>query len=82
VRTADRERLQSALRDRGIQSGIHYPIPVHLQPAHADLGYKRGDFPVAERLANEVLSLPIYAELTDDQIRAVAAALEGVLQRT
>ena len=80
VRTRDRQRLQAALLERGIQTGIHYPIPVHLQPAHADLGYARGDFPVSERLADEVLSLPLYPELTDAQVNDVASALRGVLQ--
>jgi dTDP-4-amino-4,6-dideoxygalactose transaminase len=80
VRTRERERLQAALLERGIHTGIHYPIPVHLQPAHADLGYTRGDFPVSEQLADEVLSLPLYPELTDAQVEHVAAALRGVLQ--
>ena len=80
VRTRDRQRLQAALLERGIHTGIHYPIPVHLQPAHADLGYARGDFPVAEQLANEVLSLPIYPELSDAHVGEVADALRGVLQ--
>ena len=60
----------------GMQSGLHYPIPVHLQKAHADLGYASGDFPVSERAAREVLSLPIYPEMTSDQIEQVAAAVE------
>jgi dTDP-4-amino-4,6-dideoxygalactose transaminase len=80
VRTRERHRVQAALLARGIHTGIHYPIPVHLQPAHADLGYRRGDFPVAEQLADEVLSLPLYAELSDAQVGEVAAALHGVLQ--
>ena len=80
VRTRDRQRLQAALLERGIQTSVHYPIPVHLQPAHADLGYSRGDFPVSEQLADEVLSLPIYPELQDAQVAEVAAALRGMLQ--
>jgi dTDP-4-amino-4,6-dideoxygalactose transaminase len=80
VRTRERQRVQAALLERGIHTGIHYPIPVHLQPAHADLGYRRGDFPVSEQLAGEVLSLPLYPELTDAQVGAVAEALRGVLQ--
>jgi dTDP-4-amino-4,6-dideoxygalactose transaminase len=80
IRTRERQRLQAALLERGIHTGIHYPIPVHLQPAHADLGYTRGDFPVSEQLADEVLSLPLYPELTDAQVAYVAAALRGVLQ--
>jgi dTDP-4-amino-4,6-dideoxygalactose transaminase len=80
VRTPERERVQEALQARGIHTGIHYPIPVHLQPAHADLGYRSGDFPVSEQLAREVLSLPLYPELTDDQVRQVAAALRAMTQ--
>jgi dTDP-4-amino-4,6-dideoxygalactose transaminase len=75
VRVPDRERVRTALAAAGINCGIHYPIPVHLQPAHADLGYREGDFPVAERLAREVLSLPMYPELTDEQVATVAAAV-------
>jgi dTDP-4-amino-4,6-dideoxygalactose transaminase len=78
VRTPWRDRLADHLRAQNIGTGIHYPIPVHLQPAHADLGYRQGDFPNSERAAAEVLSLPLYPELTDDQVRTVAAAvLEG-----
>ena len=75
VRTHGRDRLRSELHAAGIQSGIHYPIPVHLQPAYANLGYRRGDFPIAERAADEVLSLPLYPELTSDQIERVAGAV-------
>jgi dTDP-4-amino-4,6-dideoxygalactose transaminase len=81
VRTRERRAVQAALQEQGIHTGIHYPIPLHLQPAHADLGYKRGDFPVAETLAEETLSLPMFAELTDDQIGEVSAALRGLLQQ-
>lgn len=77
VRTPDRERLQQALREKGIQTGIHYPIPVHLQPAHADLGYRAGEFPHAERAAAEVLSLPMFPELTDEQVDTVASAVRA-----
>lgn len=75
IRTAEREKWQQALQAQGIQTGIHYPIPVHLLPAYADLGYHQGDFPHAERAANEVLSLPMYAELTAPMQQQVAAAL-------
>jgi dTDP-4-amino-4,6-dideoxygalactose transaminase len=75
VRTADRAALQQALQSEGVNTGIHYPIPVHLQEAHADLGYKAGDFPRSEQAANEVLSLPMYPEMTFTQIEAVAAAV-------
>ena len=77
VRTPRRDQLQAALGEREIQSGKHYPDPVHLVPIHRDLGYQPGDFPAAERVANEELSLPMFAELSDSQIAAVA---EGVVQ--
>jgi dTDP-4-amino-4,6-dideoxygalactose transaminase len=75
VRSDDRDGLRDALANAGIQTGIHYPIPVHLQPAHADLGYGAGDFPVAETAAREVLSLPIFPEMTRQQVATVAAAV-------
>ena len=75
VRAADRPGLQQQLQDAGVQTGIHYPIPVHLQEAHADLGYHAGSFPLSEQAANEVLSLPMFPELTPAQVEAVAAAV-------
>jgi dTDP-4-amino-4,6-dideoxygalactose transaminase len=77
VRADDRDRLRDVLGGQGIQTGIHYPIPIHLQPAHADLGHHAGDFPVAEQVAREVLSLPIFPEMTRDQVQTVAAAVMG-----
>ena len=75
VRTSERDGLQSALTSAGVNTGLHYPIPVHLQPAYADLGYGVGAFPVSEAAAADVLSLPIYPEMTDDQIEIVASAV-------
>jgi dTDP-4-amino-4,6-dideoxygalactose transaminase len=72
VRLADRDAWRARLTEAGVQTGVHYPIPVHLQPAYRDLGYGAGDFPVAERAATEVLSLPIYPELTPGQIGTIA----------
>src|SRR5439155_668220 len=60
-------------------AGIHYPIPIHLQPAYRDLGHRRGDFPVTESCAQQVLSLPMYAELTQDQIEYVAKAIRDFM---
>ena len=77
IRTARRADLQNHLQAAGVQTAIHYPIPVYLQPAYSDLGCRQGDFPVSEQAAAEVLSLPIYAELTNDQVAAVAG-LVGV----
>ncbi|MBX5047866.1 DegT/DnrJ/EryC1/StrS family aminotransferase [Rhizobium lentis] len=76
VRSRDRDGLQRVLTAEGIPSGLHYPIPVHLQKAHADLGYQVGDFPVSEAAAREVLSLPIYPEMPVQHVDQVAAALE------
>lgn len=77
-----RDELQAFLGERGIQSGKHYPVPLHLQEAYAELGHRRGDFPVAEQIADEQLSLPIYPEMTDDDVDAVAAAISDWLQTT
>lgn len=70
-----RNALREHLESRGISAGIHYPIPIHLQPAYEDLGYKRGDFPVTERAARRILSLPMYAELTSEQVEFVALTI-------
>ncbi len=75
VRTHQRETLQNKLHEQSIQTGIHYPIPVHLQTGYADLGYKPGDFPNSELVAKEVLSLPMYAELSARQIEIVSHAV-------
>ncbi len=72
VRVADRVALQRHLSDAGIGTGIHYPVPLHLQRAYQDLGHRIGDFPVAERLSNEILSLPMFPGLArDQQVRVV-----------
>lgn len=72
VRTPNRDALQAYLKDKGVFTGIHYPVPIHLQKSMAFLGYKAGDLPVSERTVNEILSLPMFAELTDEQIRYIA----------
>jgi len=77
VQTERRDEMQKNLIAAGVQTGIHYPIPVHLQPAYTSLGYKPGDFPEAERQAARVLSLPMYPELTDEQIEHVVAVVSG-----
>jgi dTDP-4-amino-4,6-dideoxygalactose transaminase len=76
IRHANRTELQKHLKARGIETGIHYPIPLHLQPVYENLGYKRGDFPHAEKAANEILSLPIYPELTDAQVEMIVQAVK------
>lgn len=76
VRHPERNRLQQALTAAGIATGLHYSIPVHLQPAYASLGYREGDFPVAEKVAQECLSLPIYPELRADEQELVVKVLK------
>lgn len=75
----ERDVLQKRLADRGISTGVHYPTPVPLQPAYAYLGHKPGDFPVAEDVMRRCLSLPMFAELTDEQIDYAASAIRGCL---
>jgi dTDP-4-amino-4,6-dideoxygalactose transaminase len=75
VRHADRDRFRDRLRRRGIETLVHYPIPVHLQPAFAHLGGKSGDLPETERAAREVTSLPLYPGVTDAQQKAVIEAV-------
>lgn len=75
IATRHRNALQRHLTHAGIQTGIHYPKPIHLQSAYSHLGYKPGDFPHAERLANELLSLPMFPELHDDQLECVAQSI-------
>ena len=72
VRTPQREALLHFLRNQGIGAGIHYPVPLHLQPAYAHLGYRRGDLPVTEAVADSCLSLPLFPEMTDAQQEYVA----------
>ncbi len=76
----DRDRVQTELSSLGVQTGIHYPIPCHLQPAFQPLGYRAGDFPIAETLCEEILSLPMYPGLNETQVGQVVMALETVLR--
>lgn len=78
IRSSIRDTLQQKLTENEIQTGIHYPIPVHLQNAYSELGYLEGDFPESERAAKTLLSLPMFAELREDQIRAVCSVIEEV----
>ena len=79
IRTNQRESLRNFLTERGIGTAIHYPIPIHLQPAFKSLGFTKGNFPNAERFAESVLSLPMYPELTDGEVEHVAAAVKTFL---
>ena len=83
LRTEDRDGMQASLQAEGIQTGIHYPVPVHLQPAYADLGYGRGAFPQSEVACAQVLSLPLYPELSSEAVAQVAGAVKrAVAKRT
>lgn len=79
IRTTRRAAWQRGLAEAGIQTGIHYPTPVHLLPAFADLGHERGEFPHAERAADQVLSLPMFPELTAAQCEEVARAIDAIV---
>jgi dTDP-4-amino-4,6-dideoxygalactose transaminase len=72
VRVQDREAVQKHLAEAGIGTGIHYPIPLHLQKAYQRLGYKNGDFPITERVAAEIVSLPMFPQMTNEQVTEVA----------
>jgi dTDP-4-amino-4,6-dideoxygalactose transaminase len=74
VLTAQRQEFMDSLNAQGVQTGIHYPIPVHLLPAYADLNYSAGEFPVSERVAEQEVSLPMFPEMTSAQIEAVLGA--------
>jgi dTDP-4-amino-4,6-dideoxygalactose transaminase len=75
VRTPQRDTLRAHLRDQGIGTGIHYPIPIHLQPFYDEGGFQRGQFPVTERLCDQILSLPMFPEMTEEQVERVANAI-------
>jgi len=77
---ADRDAVLERLQASGVGAGVHYPVPIHLQPAYADMGLGEGSFPVAEKLAKEIVSLPMYAELTRAQVAEVAEALRSALE--
>jgi dTDP-4-amino-4,6-dideoxygalactose transaminase len=76
---ANRDRVRASLEEQGVLTGVHYPIPCHLQPACDEYGYKEGDFPITEAYAGEILSLPLYPELTAEQLHTVVNALERAL---
>ncbi len=82
IRTQERDCLQSYLREQGIGTLIHYPIPVHLQEAYADLEIPRGTFPIAERCAQEILSLPMYPELEAEHIQEICSCIHEFYRHT
>lgn len=76
----NRDQVMRTLAEEGVQSGIHYPIPVHLQPAYANLGYKEGDFPVSESIARRTMSLPMFPEMTQEQAQRVVDAVKKAVK--
>lgn len=82
IRVPKRDQVQAALGDAGIQTGIHYPTPIHLQPAYQSLHKPRGSYPVAERVAGEILSLPMYPLMTRSQVEQVVETLGRVLKQS
>jgi dTDP-4-amino-4,6-dideoxygalactose transaminase len=77
IRTAERDRVAKQLGEAGVQTGVHYPKPIHLQPAYRDARFPAGSLPMAEAAAREVLCLPIYPEMTPEQVETVAGAVAG-----
>jgi dTDP-4-amino-4,6-dideoxygalactose transaminase len=78
IRSKKRDELQEHLKSKGIGTLIHYPLPIHLQEAYKNLEYKKGDFPIAEKMANEVLSLPIWVGLNVEKIKTICKAINMI----
>ena len=76
-----RDKLQQALKDNEIAYAVYYPLCLHQQEVYKELGYKTGDFPVSERSENEVLALPMYPELTDDEVRRVIRTIQSFFEK-
>jgi len=79
IRVQEREQLMWLLKEKGIQCGVHYPVPIHLQKAYQSLGYKNGAFPISEEIAREFISLPMFPELTRPQVEMVALAVKEAI---
>ncbi len=80
MRLPRRDALREHLAARGVETGIHYPVPLHLHPAYAFLGHRRGDFPVSEAASDTTVSLPIYPGLVDAQVDAVIASVRDFFE--
>jgi dTDP-4-amino-4,6-dideoxygalactose transaminase len=77
ILTQTRDQLAEHLKQRGVPTAIYYPVPLHLQPAFSKLGYRRGDFPVSERVSEQILSLPIFPELTEGERETVVREIRS-----
>lgn len=82
IYVSNRDSVQAELKNRGVGTAVHYPLPLHLQKALASLGYQAGDFPHAEKACREILALPFFPELTDDEVSYVCESLQAVLPHT
>jgi len=80
IKIPKRDSLQEFLRKNGVATGIHYPIPLHFQKAHKDLGYRRGDFPKTEANAKSILSLPIFPGITDSEVKTIASYVKEFIE--
>ena len=80
IRAEGRDALIAAMAEREVYCGIHYPVPLHLQDAYGDLGYEKGRFPVTEKCAEGLVSLPMFAELTEEQMEKTVKILEEILK--
>jgi len=81
IRTAKRDLLNNFLGEKGISTGVYYPVPLHLQKALKKLGYKKGDFPVTEAMSRDMLCLPIYPELTEQQQNYIIDAIKSFFKK-
>jgi len=79
IRAKKRDELRDFLGKNGVSTGIHYPIPVHLQKAYSFMGLREGSFPASEKVASEILSLPMYPELTEEQMKYIADNIQKFL---
>jgi len=82
IQADDREQLRKDLNAAGVETGLHYPGPLHLQEAYKSLGYNKGDFPVCERLAERILSLPMFPDISREQVEFVASVIKESQCRT
>jgi dTDP-4-amino-4,6-dideoxygalactose transaminase len=80
VRVPQRDVIQKKLADQGVSTMVYYPVPIHLQPIYSGLGYRPGSFPITEQACSEVLSLPMFPELTEIQIEYVVSSLRSALE--